>query len=215
MKSITYWNRLEPRPRGREVLESLQARVRDPLWFLTRQYQMGEFQGEDAAAPAYVQVAYRTSPFTGWSPRGAAVEAIDLSTPLEELSQTESFSANLALRVELGQLAETLLDEQGVGAESVKLRRAYPIDVPDEDDVARNPDRAEARFARVVGGRAIDGVALYRDARVAAPALPVRLTTPPNDVGAARRISPRGSASDSPTEDAACSASSTTRWQRS
>ena len=67
MKSITYWSRLEPRPRGREVLESLQARVRDPLWFLTRQFQMGEFQGEDAAAPAYMQVAYRTSPFSAWS----------------------------------------------------------------------------------------------------------------------------------------------------
>ena len=80
---------------------------------------------------------------------------------------------------------ETLLDEQGVGVEAAKLRRAYPIDVPDEDDVARNPDRAEARFARVVGGRAIDGVALYRDARASAPALPVKLTTAPNDVSAA------------------------------
>lgn len=185
MKSITYWNRLEPRPRGREVLESLQARVRDPLWFLTRQYQMGEFQGEDAAAPAYVQVAYRTSPFSGWSPRGAAVERIDLSTPLEELSQTEAFSANLALRVELGQLTEELLNEHGAGAQAGKVRAAYPIDVPDEEDVAQSPDHAEARFARVVGGRAIDGVALYRDARAAAPALPRRLTTAPNDVGAA------------------------------
>jgi len=185
MKSITYWNRLEPRPRGREILQSLQARIRDPLWFLTRQYQMGEFRGEDAAAPAYVQVAYRTSPFSGWSPRGAAPEAMDLSIPLEELSQTESFSPNLALRVELGQLMETLLDEQGVGIEAAKLRRAYPIEVPDEDDVARNPDRAEARFARVVGGRAVDGVALYREARVSAPTLPAKLTTPPNDVGAA------------------------------
>jgi hypothetical protein len=185
MKSITYWNRLEPRPRGREVLESLQARVRDPLWFLTRQYQMGEFQGEDAAAPAYVQVAYRTSPFSGWSPRGTAVESIDLSTPLEELSQTEAFSANLALRVELGQLAEELLNEHGAGAQAGKVRAAYPIDVPGEEDVAQNPDHAEARFARVVGGRAIDGVALYRDARAAAPVLPGRLTTAPNDVGAA------------------------------
>ena len=185
MKSITYWNRLEPRPRGREVLESLQARVRDPLWFLTRQYQMGEFQGEDAAAPAYVQLAYRTSPFSGWSPRGAPVETIDLSTPLEELSQTEAFSAHLALRVELGQLVEDLLGEHGAGTQAGKLRAAYPIDVPDEDDVAQNPDRAEARFARVVGGRAIDGVALYRDAKAAAPALPARLTTAPNDVGAA------------------------------
>jgi hypothetical protein len=132
-----------------------------------------------------VQLAFRTSPFTGWSPRGAAVEALDLSIPLEELSQTESFSGNLALRVELGQLMETLLVEQNAVGEISKVRRAYPIEVPDEDDVAQNPDRAEARFARVVGGRAIDGVALYRDARAAAPGLPVKLTTPPNDVGGA------------------------------
>jgi hypothetical protein len=185
MESITYWNRLEPRPRGHEVLESLQARVRDPLWFLTRQYQMGEFQGEDAAAPAYVQVAFRTSPFSGWSPRGSALESIDLSIPLEELSQTEAFSATLALSVELGQLAETLLTDHGAGAQATKLRGAYPIAVHDEEDVANNPDRGEARLARVVGGRACDGVALYRDAVAATPALPVRLTTAPNDVGAA------------------------------
>lgn len=185
MKSITYWNRLEPRPRGREVLDSLQARVRDPLWFLTRQYQMGEFQGEDAAAPAYMQLAYCTSPFVGWSPRGAGMQRLDLSTPLEELSQTEAFSANLALRVELGQLVEELLVEHGAGAQASKIRAAYPIDVPDEEDVARNPDRAEARLARVVGGRAIDGVALYREALSAAPALPGRLTIPPNDVSGA------------------------------
>ncbi len=188
MKSITYWSRLEPRPRGHEVLESLQARVRDPLWFLTRQLQLGEFQGEDAASPAWVQMAYRTSPFTGWAPRGTAVEAIDLETPLEELSQTEAFTANLGLSVELGQLAETLLDEHGVIGELAKLRGAYPIDVPDEEDVAQNPDHAEARFARVVGGRCCDGVKLYREAKEAAPALPAALTTPPNDVTMGSRL---------------------------
>ena len=190
MKSITYWNRLEPRPRGREVLESLQARVRDPLWFLTRQFQLGEFQGEDAASPAWVQMAYRTSPFTSWAPRGGGAEPIDLSRPLEELSQTESFTGHLGLSVELGQLAETLLQEHGLDATVIeKVRNAYPIAVPDEQDAARNPDGPEARFARVVGGRSCDGLMLVRDAVATAPDLPVTLTTPPDDVPPAQRAS--------------------------
>ena len=59
MASITYWNRVEPRPRSRSIQRSLMAQVRDPLWFLTRQWQFGEFQGEDAASPAYVQIEAR------------------------------------------------------------------------------------------------------------------------------------------------------------
>lgn len=182
MKSITYWSRLEPRPRGREVLASLQARVRDPLWFLTRQYQFGEFQGEDAASPAWVQMAYQISPFTSWSPRGGDAEPIDMGTPLEELAQTEAFTGHLALRVELGQLAEELLGEHGVGAHVVELRGAYPVPAPSEEEVAANPDGGEARLARVVGGRCCDGVALYRDAAAAAPDLPDALTSAPNEI---------------------------------
>ena len=117
-----------------------------------------------------------------------AREVIDLRYPLEELSQTEAFTGHLALRVELGQLAETLLVEHGLGATVLaKVRAEYPIPVPSEDEVARNPDNAEARFARVVAGRCCDGLTLYRDAVAAAPALPVKLTTPPNAVPSADR----------------------------
>ena len=51
------WNRLEGRPRVADFERSLRAEVRDPLWFLTRQWQFGEFQGEDAASP--IDVAAR------------------------------------------------------------------------------------------------------------------------------------------------------------
>ena len=57
MTSITTWNRLEPRVRDRDLRVPLQARLRDPLWMLTSQWQMGEFQGEDAASP--IDVAYK------------------------------------------------------------------------------------------------------------------------------------------------------------
>ena len=45
---ITLWNRLEGRPRADKFERALRAEVRDPLWMLTRQWQMGEFQGDDA-----------------------------------------------------------------------------------------------------------------------------------------------------------------------
>jgi hypothetical protein len=43
--------RLEPRSRDAEMKTSLQARIYDPLWMLARQWQFGEFQGEDNGSP--------------------------------------------------------------------------------------------------------------------------------------------------------------------
>jgi hypothetical protein len=56
--AVTLWNRLEGRPRQADFDRSLRAEIRDPLWMLTRQWQFGEFKGEDAgsAAKARVQV---------------------------------------------------------------------------------------------------------------------------------------------------------------
>jgi hypothetical protein len=51
MSSITSWMRLEPRSRNVDMKVSLQARVYDPLWLLARQWQLGEFQGEDNGSP--------------------------------------------------------------------------------------------------------------------------------------------------------------------
>src|SRR5262245_46846760 len=68
--SAVTWNRLEPRPRSPEIADALAARVRDPLWMLTRQWQTGEFAGEDAASPAFVQIRSRTGTVLGWRPSG-------------------------------------------------------------------------------------------------------------------------------------------------
>ena len=53
-----FW--LEPgRP---DTEEGLRARVADPVWFLTRQWQLGEHQGDDAASPVAVTAAPRHVP---------------------------------------------------------------------------------------------------------------------------------------------------------
>ena len=51
----------DPRP-------GIEARVHDPLWLLGRQWQLGEFEGEDAGTPLTVRVVTRTAPSTAGRP---------------------------------------------------------------------------------------------------------------------------------------------------
>jgi hypothetical protein len=53
--SITSWVRLEPRCRDIAMREAVRARVWDPLWLLARQWQVGEFEGEDAGSPVHAR----------------------------------------------------------------------------------------------------------------------------------------------------------------
>ena len=45
------WNRLELHARSRDLDPGLAAYTADPLWMLARQWQFGEFQGEDTGSP--------------------------------------------------------------------------------------------------------------------------------------------------------------------
>src|SRR5215469_1546897 len=50
-------HRLEADPSQTDLARGFQAETADPVWFLGRQWQLGEHQGEDASSP--VSVAYR------------------------------------------------------------------------------------------------------------------------------------------------------------
>jgi hypothetical protein len=54
--SVTTWDRLKARPRTIAFDRALKAEVRDPLWMLTKQWQMGEFRGSDAGSPVYAKL---------------------------------------------------------------------------------------------------------------------------------------------------------------
>ena len=51
---IDYCWRLEPTPQQRNLGAGFTAPVHDPVWFLARQWQMGENQGENASTPVRV-----------------------------------------------------------------------------------------------------------------------------------------------------------------
>lgn len=59
--SITSWTRLEVRSRQADMRVSLSARVFDPLWLMARQWQVGEYQGEDAGMPVLARVRSQTT----------------------------------------------------------------------------------------------------------------------------------------------------------
>ena len=60
--------RLEPLPRNSDIEEGLDARVFDPLWLLGRQWQLGEFQGDDAGTPYVCDITGDAHLVTGWRP---------------------------------------------------------------------------------------------------------------------------------------------------
>ena len=171
--SLTWWNRLEPRPRSPEVADTLAAKIRDPLWMLTRQWQFGEFQGEDAGSPAWVQMRARTTPFLGWRPHLDSGEPLPLrpiTAPLEELVETEGFAPDLATQAEWGLALASLLEDQGLNptqraAVFAAVREEFPLDSSRVDP----SDARAARFLSVCDGRAVNGVELA--ATGATPAL--------------------------------------------
>src|SRR5690242_15774818 len=54
-------------PPGR-VADGLAARVHDPLWMFTRQWQFGEFAAQDAASPAIVTLKGHSAKINAWRP---------------------------------------------------------------------------------------------------------------------------------------------------
>jgi len=107
--AILSWNRLEGRPRTEDFDRSLRAEIRDPLWMLCRQWQFGEFQGEDAGSitTAKVQVqAAHLNRFAVHSPGEKKYRAVgyDELLPLETRVEREVAPLDLMTRARLGRI---------------------------------------------------------------------------------------------------------------
>src|SRR5499427_7211599 len=81
--SVTIWNRLEARPRTIAFDRALRAEVRDALWMLTKQWQMGEFRGSDAGSPVFAKLKVDTTRLTKYRPDAQPPQLLEDVTPLE------------------------------------------------------------------------------------------------------------------------------------
>lgn len=168
--TITLWNRLESRPRTHDFERALGAEIRDPLWMLTRQWQMGEFQGDDAGSPVIAKVHLETTRLTKYQAAGNPAETFDDDVPLEaKVEQLPiPFRAGgqflaLDIRLTMGRRWLKLIDGIEVGL-SQKFVDAFGIADADPSNPTDAPVAAHReawQAVAAVAGRAMDGRALY------------------------------------------------------
>jgi hypothetical protein len=167
--TITRWNRLEARPRTASFDRALQAEIRDPLWMLTKQWQMGEFRGSDAGSPTFAQLQIALTRLTKYQPDGQAPQLFEQDVPLEAKVERRPISFISAgrpiafdLRLAMGREWLRLID--GVGPYRAAFTDAYPIAAPDPTAKADASFCAHQEVWQVlaaVAGRAMDGGALF------------------------------------------------------
>jgi hypothetical protein len=125
------WRRLEATNVDPEMTEGLSARIADPLWSLARQWQVGEFHGEDAASPILVSAEVDAMPLTGVQV-GRHRRPAGQYLPLEALVEAETVRRGPAAIRMLLESGEALLDRLRVvpgGADAIiALLDAHPVD---------------------------------------------------------------------------------------
>lgn len=163
--TLVGWNRLEGRPRKRDVAEALRAEVRDPLWMLARQWQMSEFKGDDAGSPIAAAPVIGHAPIVRYKSGAGAPQDYAAEIPPEARVEARPIAferarqpVSLDIRVQMGRHWLRIISDLGDFAE--QYTRRYEINAPDPDDflqagVCAHP-AAWQSFA-AAAGRLMDG----------------------------------------------------------
>lgn len=180
---LRVWNRLEPRARKADFSEALRAEVHDPLWMLGRQWQFGEFAGEDTGSPIFARMAVRTSQIVALRDRnGDAAPVLD-SIPLEARVEREPLPIDITRQAMLGRQFLKILKREGDAYNSSNpsgtafVHTAYRAlfldrfaittpDLPTDTAVAaiararHDSNTTAVAYEAALSGRAIDGSGL-------------------------------------------------------
>lgn len=153
--------RFEAATRDPDNDDSLAMRTADPLWMLGRQWQMGEFVGEDNGSPIGAITEYhqrRTNYFSG-KPSSAEPVALD-GTPLEvqvEAMAIPPEELDFEMRVKMGEQLKRIIRRRHPGQASTLITAAktlFPLAAEEEMDAE------SSRFQSLMVRKAIDGAAV-------------------------------------------------------
>ena len=146
-----YW-RLEPHPQQRSFAAGFAAAVHDPVWFLARQWQMGEHHGENASTPVLVELDAIHTPI---EPSTLALDLDPTTTPAEAIVEAERDDWwTIGRRVRIGAIvaARANLDPAALGPALLLTPPPPPYD--------ELGGRLPPPYERLAGR--IDGLALWR-----------------------------------------------------
>lgn len=167
--TIATWNRLEGRPRRPDFARALKAEVRDAMFMLSKQWQMGEFLGDDAGSPATVKVQLATTRLHTYKAAHGTTLAFDDSLPLEARVERRALpltmdgkAMSMDIRLLMGR--QWLKMMKPIANYAAAFIQKYPIQAPDptaENDayVCAHPEAFQ--IAAALAGRRMNGGALY------------------------------------------------------
>jgi len=156
--SITAYNRLETSARVASFDRSLRAEIRDALWMLTRQWQFGEFQGDDAGTAIGTKILGKHSVMEQIHFPNNTVSYND-TVPLETIVEREKIKATLFLAVQMGRYFIKLIKgNASFNARFGSLLNSYPLNYTP----AAN-DYEGIQLLNAVKGKVLDGNKLYSD----------------------------------------------------
>lgn len=175
LPTITLWNRLEGRPRKDDFERALKAEIRDPLWMLTKQWQMGEFEMDDAGSPAGAKVHIATTMLNKYKPGNHISRAYDSKlAPLEAMVEQQAVPFtienekvfSLDIRIMMGRRWIKMLKKKGISEEAHFLANGYAVGAPNDpnnkDDayILAHPETWQDFAA--AAGRKVDGYKIYK-----------------------------------------------------
>lgn len=179
---LRVWNRLEPRARQPDFSRVLRAEVYDGLWMLARQWQFGEFHGEDTGSAIFARLAVRSAKIDGLRGAQGPFTPYQDSLPLETRIEHEPGPDDLSCRLQLGRQWLRILnhfgrafnDGGGTPAYDPEAWRdlflqRFPIRAPEASGATPSDVVAHARLdanprqrqhLSAADGRLVDGLAL-------------------------------------------------------
>lgn len=169
--AIIGYNRLEGVPSSPDYRKSLSAEIHDALWMLTRQWQMGEFDAEDAGTPVKTKLLVEQQKMTHID-TGNNVFPLDqpFAVPLEMVVEKEGRTADLAFRMEIGKLFKQILIENKLQAQLADFLALFKIQLlelakensPEGKLVASiRYNRSDSQLFDALKDRVLDGFVIF------------------------------------------------------
>jgi hypothetical protein len=170
LPTVVLWNRLEGRPRTANFDRAMKAEVRDALWMISKQWQIGEFIGDDAGSPVLARAHLGTTRLAKYRGGETGAEPFDESVPLEAKVETQPIQftrrgqeVSLDVRLLMGRRWLRQVSAVGPGlkqayVEEYEIRVPDPTIAADADVCAHSPVWQQIA---AVAGRAMDGYEFY------------------------------------------------------
>jgi hypothetical protein len=163
---VNHWEnipqfRLESRARDADDETALEMRIADPLWMLGRQWQFGEFRGEDNGSPISVKANHRREKTLFYAGAENGQRQALGNLPLEaRVEAIEAPPQDLRSKVQVGQKFEALIRSSFQPPQAEGYINALRQEFALQPEGAL--DEKSRRFFNLMSGQVLDGGALWK-----------------------------------------------------